>query len=710
MELSHDQRYLAIGGQSKSIVIWDLMELRVVKVMKGLVNQINDIQFSENGRQILIAYEDGSLRKTDLVSNQTLVNKLKLNSDILTKVGTYSVTRIIEFNEDEARLEVIYKQSHLDHEGVFDKLEEFEVVWTFSENYLELTKKHSLSPRSENYINDLKRGIHHQNSYFQDHFSNSDHCDSLNQNARIEGSKIVIENLKGGKSFEFESSHSDMLTAVEYNDNFGFLASASWDGMIRFWNVSTGELMTVFGAFGDGQFVYISPDGYYFSSKNALRYIGFRVENKIFSFEQFDLKYNRPDMVIKNLPYFDEFYEEAFQRAYKKRLEKLGIIEEDIKLSKHIPTVEVLNDINTALRDYELTLQLKCSDTKNELSRLHVLVNGVPEFGRNGKHISGRNYEEEVRIKLNPETNIVQMYVTNRNNTSSLKQTYKFEAPPSNRKSKLFLLSVGVSNYMQSNYNLNYASKDAKDMVLMFPMFMRNRVEKIHLLVDSLVTKQAILDAKDFMTEATEDDIVVLFVAGHGVLDDNLDYFFAPYDMDFSDPSKKGIPFTAFDDILENTKSRKKLMFIDACHSGEIDKNEVVKTFVTDEEENKGDLIFRGAGATIENLDEINSFELSKALFADMRLSNGATVISSSGGAEYAIEGDEWNNGVFTYILLQGLVNRNADKNKDKRVTISELQQYVQEGVSIKTAGRQTPTSRVENLNYDFIISKKWSD
>lgn len=710
MEISHDDRYLAVGGQARSVVIWDLKKLRVVKVMRGLVNQINDIQFSENGRQILIAYEDGSMRKTDLVSNQTVVNKLRLNSEIMTKVGTFAVSRIIDFQETYATLEVIYKQAHLDHEGVYDRLEEYEVIWTFEENYIELNKKQSLSASSRNYIADLKLGIHHENTYFQDVFSDTDHSDSLNQNASIDGSKVLIENLSDNTKLSFEGQHSDRLTVVEYNDKYGFLATASWDGMIRFWDVKTGELMTVFGAFGDGQFVYVNPDGYYFSSKNALNYIGFSLENKIFSFEQFDLKYNRPDMVIKDLPYFDMFYEEAFERAYRKRLEKLGITEAEIKVSKDIPKIEVTNDLNFALVGNELKLQLKCSDEQMDLARLRVLVNGVPEYGRFGKEISGRAYEEEMNITLNPETNIIQLYVTNENNTSSLKKTLKFEAPASTKKSKLFLLSIGVSNYKESNYNLNYASKDAQDMAMMLPMLTRHKVEKRLLMVDSLVTKQSILDAKYFMAEAGVDDIVVMFVAGHGVLDDSLDYYFAPYDMDFAVPSKNGIPFSAFDDILEGTKSRKKLMLIDACHSGEIDKDEVIQTFVTDDAENSGDLIFRGAGATIANLDNINSFELSKALFADMRLNNGATVISSSGGAEYAIEGDEWNNGVFTYTLLQGLVTKAADKNNDKRVTISELQKYVQEGVRIKTAGRQTPTSRVENLNYDFIISKKWSD
>lgn len=225
--------------------------------------------------------------------------------------------------------------------------------------------------------------------------------------------------------------------------------------------------------------------------------------------------------------------------------------------------------------------------------------------------------------------------------------------------------------------------------------------------MDSSATKEKIMEMRSFMMDATENDVVVLFVAGHGVLDDNLDYYFAPYDMAFSDPAKNGVPFSVFDEMLEMTKSRKKIMFLDACHSGEIDKDEVVKTFVTDDRENEEDLIFRRVGNTVKNIDEVNSFELSKALFADMRVNNGATVISSSGGAEYAIEGDQWQNGVFTYVLLEALSTKKADKNGDKNLSISELQNFVQVGVHERTGGLQTPTSRVENLNYDFVIMKR---
>ena len=703
LSISHDGRYIASGGNNKKIVIWDLNSLKVVNVMQGTVHQINDIQFSEDGQNILIAYEDGSMRYTDLISNQTLVNKLELNSEVLTKVGNYSIERIVSLDKNGAVLDALYKQVNLDHEGVYDKLEEYRINWSFQDNELEITRKKELSPTNQQYIKDLKHGITHTTKYFQDSTLRTDMSDSLGCSVFVQDNVLNISFKDQEKHFSIPTEHSDIITSAEINEKYGFVATASWDGMIRFWDMNKGTLLIIFGAFGDGQFVYINPDGYYFSSKNALDYIGFSMDNQLFSFEQFDLKYNRPDYVVRNLPYFDDFYEEAFKKAYKKRLDKLGLSESEVEITKDIPSVELINDLNTSLEGNKLKLSFECLDKKWDLKKLHLFVNGVPEFGRFGKPISGKDHLEEMTITLNPGTNYLQCYVTNTSNASSLKKTFKVEAPRTNEKGDLYLISIGVSTYEQVNYNLNYASKDARDMTDFFTDNLKYHKLRTQMLLDHAATKENIEGLKDFLTDATENDMVILFVAGHGVLDDELDYYFAPHNMDFANPSKNGVSFEVFDEILDNTKSRKKIMFLDACHSGEIDKDEVTKSYIADEDE-KGELIFRHVGTTIKNIDEINSFELSKALFADMRINNGSTVISSSGGAEYAIEGAQWKNGVFTYCLLKGLEEKQADHNKDRKITISELQIYVQNEVNRLTGGKQTPTSRVENLNYDFII------
>ena len=96
--------------------------------------------------------------------------------------------------------------------------------------------------------------------------------------------------------------------------------------------------------------------------------------------------------------------------------------------------------------------------------------------------------------------------------------------------------------------------------------------------------------------------------------------------------------------------------------------------------------------------------ELSKLLFVDMRLSQGSNIISSASGTEYAIEGDEWENGLFTFVLKKAIIDKLADLNGDKSIEIMELQIYLRGEVSTLSGGKQNPLSRKENAKNNFII------
>jgi hypothetical protein len=95
-----------------------------------------------------------------------------------------------------------------------------------------------------------------------------------------------------------------------------------------------------------------------------------------------------------------------------------------------------------------------------------------------------------------------------------------------------------------------------------------------------------------------------------------------------------------------------------------------------------------------------NTLKISEDLFSDLRKGSGATVISSAGGAEYAMESDEWQNGLFTYVFLKGLAVNSADN----KVYLSEIRTYVNREVAVLSKGKQIPTAREENISRDYII------
>jgi len=166
--------------------------------------------------------------------------------------------------------------------------------------------------------------------------------------------------------------------------------------------------------------------------------------------------------------------------------------------------------------------------------------------------------------------------------------------------------------------------------------------------------------------------------------------------LNFSKPEENGLPYDELENLLDSIPARKKLLLIDACHSGEVDKEEGIAM-------NKmADSLGLAKGIIIENAAQQqvglkNSFELMQSLFVNVGKSTGATVISAAAGNQFALERGDLKNGVFTYSLLEVM-------NKYPTIKISELKKIVGERVEQLTNGLQKPTSRNEKIAVDWSL------
>jgi len=437
-------------------------------------------------------------------------------------------------------------------------------------------------------------------------------------------------------------------------------------------------------------------------------WINFVIGLNTYPFEQFDLKYNRPDIVLDRLGYADSSLINAYQQAYLKRLKKMGFTEDMLKDDFHLPEIDIENfEEMPSIHDQgSINLKLYLKDSKYKLDRINVWVNDVAIYGINGISLRDKNIQEyttNLEVFLAKGKNKVQVSVLNQAGAESYKETFEIECTKGKDKPNLYLVTIGESKFIQSNYNLTYASKDANDIANLFSKSKAYDNIYTKTLVNEQVTKENVLALRSFLEQADINDQVMIFIAGHGVLDANLDYYFATYDMDFTNPSGKGLAYDDLEGLLDGIKPLKKTLIIDACHSGEIDKDEVVLAQNYTQEE--GDIQFRTVGNSVApKLGIQNTSELTKQLFTDLRKGTGATVISSAGGMEFAMESADWKNGLFTYCLLNGITSRDADINKDGEIWLSELQEYVGEQVTLLSNGKQQPTSRIENQVVDFRV------
>lgn len=507
-------------------------------------------------------------------------------------------------------------------------------------------------------------------------------------------------------------AHTAIVTSTIFSDDGKRMISSALDGTRRLWNLESGKEMVSLVNTGPHDFAIITPKQYYYATKDAKRLIHFVKGIEIYPFSQFDLKYNRPDIIIESMEASNQSLAKPFYYAYQKRLKRLGFTEEMLDGGFHMPEVNLTNEreIPLTTTKEKLTIHLAATDDKFKLDRVLVRVNEVPIHGKSGLSLKSKNsnsYSGEIEIELSNGTNMIACSVLNEKGVESLASNIVIEYNPTSvTKPNLYLYTIGVSKYQQSQYDLTYAAKDANDIQSLYglsPGPFNQVISKE--LSNEAVTIENIQKIKQELMNTKVDDAVCVFFAGHGILDADLNYYLASYDIDFQNPGARGIPYDVLEDLLDDIPARKKLIMIDACHSGEIDKEEVALFEGENNETANPDISFRSVNSTsLKRVGLNNSFELMKELFNDIRKSSGTVIISSAGGMEYAMEGGEWNNGVFTYCFLNGIKNKEADLNGDGKVMLSEMNEFVHAKVFELTNGQQQPTNRAEVLESDWRL------
>ena len=508
--------------------------------------------------------------------------------------------------------------------------------------------------------------------------------------------------------------HSDLVTDISFHPDGNQFVSSSYDGTVKLWDFKQKTLITTIIPFKNNDFIFITKDNYYLISKGAINDFGFKFKDQYFYPDLFDIKYNRPDLVLTALKSKNTELIAAYHQAYLKRLKKLNFTEDQLGIDFHLPEIEITNLMELKPRTDKdfIELKVEAKDSKYNLEKINVWLNGVAIYGVDGYNVAfadTNRFTYTFNIPLATGKNRIEVSVQNVKGADSYKKTYKLFNTNEAKESNLYLVSIGIGKFQDSKYNLNYAAKDAKDIIKTFEGSKSFTNVYSQEFTDEQVTLENINTVKPFLEKAGINDMVIVFVAGHGILDEDFNYYFATHDMDFNNPKLKGIPYEVMENLVDNLKALRKLLFIDTCHSGELEKDEVEKTEEPDNIEKASDIIFRGAaGVKVREKEKplglLSTNELMKSLFTDLRKGTGATIIASSAGTEYAIEGDRWKNGLFTYCLIRGLKNKEADLNKDNKINISELQEFIQYEVNYISNGTQTPTSRIVNTQLDYRI------
>lgn len=207
-------------------------------------------------------------------------------------------------------------------------------------------------------------------------------------------------------------------------------------------------------------------------------------------------------------------------------------------------------------------------------------------------------------------------------------------------RAKVFLVSVGISDYPGTSSDLTLPAKDAEAICWIYSK--NTSVAKVLLLNEKATVENITSSIRKIFALAGTDDIVVFFFSGHGYPGG-----FVAYDGQLS--------YTQIRNAMATSKCKNKMIFADACYSGKIRAN-----------------------------DKPSQSSVQAAKKANVML------FLSSRSDETSLERSDMSNGFFTTYLQKGL-RGGADANRDRVITARELYDYVHKGVIEISHDRQHP-------------------
>lgn len=173
---------------------------------------------------------------------------------------------------------------------------------------------------------------------------------------------IRIWEVESGKALGQLTGHESPVTSMSLHPKKKILVSADLSGQLIFWDRTRWNILAKMVLVGQDDYIIYTPKGYYMATQNALDWVAFKKGDKLFRFDQFDIQYNRPDIVMDSLGLTNSLMIRMLKKAYKKRLDKLGLREGDFG-DLHAPTLSINQEIPFETKEEFLTFDVTAEDT-----------------------------------------------------------------------------------------------------------------------------------------------------------------------------------------------------------------------------------------------------------------------------------------------------------------------------------------------------------
>jgi WD40 repeat protein len=624
---SPDGRYAISGSPDNTVKLWEVSSGREIRTFQGHTNWVSSVAFSPDGRYALSGSWDNTMKLWEVSSGR----------EMRTFKGHKYWVKSVAFSPDG-----IYALS-----GSGDSTLK---LWNVaSGREIRTFQGHTHEVRSVAFSTDGKQAL-------SGSFDNT----------------MKLWEVASGREIRTFRAHTSGVDSVAFSPDGRYALSGNVSGATAIWDVASGNEITQMVGFTDGEWVVITPEGYFNSSPNGAKHLNVRIGNSVYGVDQFYAKFYRPELVQlalagKELPQGDS----------------LG----DVLAKKNAPTVKIVSPVSGSTVDKDsVTISLKITDNGGGLGNIKIYLNGSQVANdTRGVIVKGKESTTDKSLSftislMDGENEIKAVAINLEGSMESNPAVITVISKAVLAKPNLYALVVGINEYKNKSISLSYAVPDAMAFAETLrktaePLFGKTDIKTLTTAEET--TKDAISRAfADMRSKVKPNDLFVFYDASHGVVDvvDNEEQYFLLTSNVLLLSSRHigtdAISQKELGSLIGSIPAQKKLVILDTCNAG------------------KG-----GKELQIALLQQTRGLTESTAVKLLQR-SIGSAVFSASSDSQQAMEGYK-GHGLFTYVLLEGLQGK-ADIKKDGYITVLGLADYTEENV-IKLSEevfkrQQTPT------------------
>ncbi len=636
---SPDGKFLASAGMQQTVEIWDL-DTKRPRSLTGDVEEITSVVFSADGQLLASAGRDKTVRVWNLKSGTVVRTLDNLGAEINSLALSPDGKLLAAANGDKSVR-----------------------LWEFSTGV------------------PLQTLSGHSDEVLKVAFSPDGQLLASASSDR----SVKIWDVKSGNEMRVLRGVSEKVNGVAFSNDGRWIISASEDGSMRVWT-TTGTLMaTLVPVANSDDWLVATPDGLFDGSPLSWNLLLWRFGGDTFN----------------SLPveaYFNEFYYPGVLAdifAGKGPKAPQEITQKDRRQPQISMTLSGSNESRISTRGVKIKLEITGALPDKEHAAgsgardVRLFRNGLLIYMWSDDVLNGSSHRTlEVPIQVVAGENRLSAYAFNNDNIKSPDAGLSLTGTDNlKRTGTAYVLSVGVEQYENSQFNLHYPAADAVEMSAQ----LKNQQEQIGRynpvvtisLLNAEATKANILLALKRLagidvgplppksppilakiSPAQPEDAVIIYFSGHGTAEQDR-FYLIPHDLGYqgsrgklkAEELEKIVAHSISDRELEETLRLldvdQLLLLIDACKSGQALKAD---------EERQGPMNTRG--------------------LAQLAYEKGMYILTASRSDEYAFESEKYKHSYLAVALVEeGIKSGLADIDRDGQVLLPEWFAYATERV-----------------------------